>query len=589
MVNCLSQVLDDMKLEDGRPDVQLRASAIQHFLKSSTLTFGELRLFKAHFDGINLRHDGIVRLPDELLANAMEHLDLEDFMSMRCVSKDWREKLSNEKLCASLLKVHFRKDWEVMFRSSGDNDRQLKLDIFIELCTGRLKRDRGMYDQVMHYDYLSDPDEDRFYSEWCHETCYRKRFQYKSGRIAMRKDPTTIQVNNLRTHVSRRYVHESRYKFDNWFLSNQMLVAYFDKPKPRLNVWQLDEEDDPRVIHLDCRYSILAAHNKEIAFSATKPSADRSVYVWNDGHIKKLAHPEFSDSFPDHKVKFCKIFFHPTKENHHFLFYHAFCWPFGGTSREAGHDVIIVQEYIAGVPYGQWHEVLVSCFTRNRLAFETISDDGLVAILPRMIASPERIASLDLQRPPCNHAMPSASKAGAYIFATFNIIRQEFGTISNHLEQFMDIYPQRISPLFWRGQGYIPYDIRNPGTDAERRRPEKHDRPYVLVSASICDATKKHLQCVGKHSFTPESGLSALAAFCLPIDIQATTTSNEFEKGFMWGDDEFIIFSHSKGYIVWSFNQKKSLPMPVSLGRGESTQGSGNRMNSNHYCTDSLE
>ncbi|TGO60660.1 hypothetical protein BOTNAR_0141g00020 [Botryotinia narcissicola] len=558
MANKLSQALDSMKLEDGRPDTQLRTSAIQHLLNSSALTFGEMRLFKAHFDRINFHHDGIAQLPEEILALVMEYLDLEDFMFMRCVSRDWREKLSSEKLCASLLKTHFRKAWEIKFKSLGDSDRQLKLDDFLSICIGRLKRDRGMYDQVMQYDHLSDPNDDRFYSNWCHEDCHRKRFQYKNGRIAMKKDPSTIQVNDLRTHASRHYMHESRYSFDYWLLSDQILVAYFDSPKPRFNVWQLDEEDDPRVIHLECRYEILAAHNKEIAFGIKSPSSNCPIYIWNDGRIKKLAEPEFGDLYPNHEIKFCEIFFHPTQEDHHFLFYHASCSPLDGTLRETGSDLIIVQEYVGGVPQGQWNEVLGSCFEITMLKFRFISDDGVVALLSRMYRSPERRAFI--QRSPCNHDISSATKAAAYPLMTFNLLTQNLGTISTHVESFLEKFPTPLNPLFSRGQVTIPYDNRNGDAYSEFCKPNPEKMPYYLVSASICDATKRSLQCVGKHKFTPESGLSALIAFCLPIDIQATTSNNEFNKGAVWGDDDFIVYSHREGYIVWSFNQRNTLP-----------------------------
>ncbi|KAF7899114.1 uncharacterized protein EAF01_008327 [Botrytis porri] len=576
MANDLSQVLDGMKLEDGRPDIQLRMSAIQRLLNSSTLTFGEMRLFKAHFDRVTFYLDGIAQSPDEILTLVVEHLDLEDFMFMRRVSRDWREKLSNEKLCASLLKIHFRKTWEIKFKSLENNDRQLKVDDFLDMCIRRLKRDRGMYDEVMHYDYLSDPNDDSFYSKWCHEDCYRQRFQYKSGRIAMRKDPTTIQVIDLRTHVSRRYMHESRYNFDYWVLSDQMLVAYFDSPKPRFNVWQLDEEDDPRVVHLNCRYEILAAQNKKIAFGVKSPSSNYPVYIWNDGQIKQLAHPEFGNLYPNHEIKFCEIFFHPIQEDHHFLFYHASTLPLGGTPRETGSDLIIVQEYIAGVPQGQWNEVLRSCFEKTMLKFRLISDDGVVALLSRMYHSPKRRASI--QRSPCNHNVSSATNSGAYFLMTFNLMTQKLGTISTHLEPFLEEFPTPINPLFWRGQATVPYDTRNTGTYDERWKPKGENKPYTLVSSSKCDTTKTNLQCVGKHKFPPHSGLSTLAAFCLPIDIEATTTSNEFKKGAVWGDDDFIIYSHHKGYIVWSFNQKATLPTglekspSVSSAKGKSTQ-----------------
>lgn len=346
--------------------------------------------------------------------------------------------------------------------------------------------------------------------------------------------------------------------------------------KPRFNVWQLDEEDDPKVIHLDCRYEILAAHNKEIAFGVKGLSSNCPIYIWNDGHIKKLADPEFGELYPNHEIKFCEIFFHPTQENHHFLFYHASRLPLGGTPRQPGNDLIIVQEYIGGVPQGQWNEVLGSCFEINMLKFRFISDDGVVALLSRMYRSPERRASI--QRLPCNHDISSATKAGAYFIMTFNLLTQKFGTISTHLESFLEKYPTPLNPLFWRGQAIIPYDSRDGDVYLELWNPNPEKMPYSLISASICDATKRNLQCVGKHQFTPESGLSALAAFCLPIDIQATMLSNEFNKGAVWGDDDFIIYSHRKGYIVWSFNQRNTLPIglavssPVSSGKGELTQ-----------------
>lgn len=179
-------------------------------------------MFKAFFDGIDLRYDIVGRLPIELVTLVMEYLDLEDFMYMRSVSRQWREKLSNEKLCKSLIKLHLSTTWKVAFNSLEDKDGKLKLVHFFEKCTRLLKRHRGMYDSVVRY----------YYPESLHGGFKqdKKTFQYRSGRIAMRTDPSTIQVNNLRTHSSIQYMHGQRYPFDHWLLSNQTLVAYFDHP-----------------------------------------------------------------------------------------------------------------------------------------------------------------------------------------------------------------------------------------------------------------------------------------------------------------------------------------------------------------------
>ncbi|APA05950.1 hypothetical protein sscle_01g007200 [Sclerotinia sclerotiorum 1980 UF-70] len=551
--DCLSQVLEDMRLEDGRPDYLLRRSAIQHLLNSSTLTFGEKRIFNAHFKGIGFVHDIIAELPIELLALLVEYVDLEDFMSMRSVNRVWRAKLSNDKVSMSILRVHFRRTWEDL-KLLDEKDKKLRLDCLPRFCTTRLKRYRRKYDEVCIH-----PKRHVFrnISHQHHLRGNKGLFQYCNGRVAMMMDYTVtvaIQVDSLWTLAETCYMHEQRYRPDHWLLSNQTLVAYFDHPKPHLNIWSLNEESDPDVIRLECRYSILAAHNRQVAFLPVNRFrvASGIIHIWNDGRIKQLAEPKLVDICFPYEPRISGVVFHPTEENHLFVFYQLFSSALGSLDPDRTGKVI-VQEYIAGLPHKTWRRNVPESLITQALRVESIDDDGLVAILPiphaegdGSILHMERNENkLDFPQPPpcCKHGISSATASGLpnYSFLAFNVFTQEFQNISNHLKA-IPVDPCCDKPLLWRGQGIVLC-----GKEGFESIPSTPDgKPLkALVSASVCDEKRK-FKCVGGHGL--RDNVKAAAAFRFPIETPLQTQSVT-----IWGDDNFIVCSYEGGYIVWDF------------------------------------
>ncbi|ESZ96221.1 hypothetical protein SBOR_3379 [Sclerotinia borealis F-4128] len=428
--NSLSQVLDGMKLEDGTPNLNLRAAAIKQLLNSSTLNFGERRILKAHFDGIDFRHDIVANFPVELVTDMMEYLDLEDFMTMRCVSSKWRRQLSNPKI-------------------------------------------------------------------------YRK---------------------------------------------------------PHFNVWSLVEEADPIVIHLECPYSILFSHNRQFVFGHNHTSRPtRDVHVWINGHIQKLAEPEFD--VPDALngswvMRLCGFIFHPTEENHYFVFYQPVGVAPTNTSR------IIVQEHIAGLLYKTWHQDLTSSGIPSDIPiFEArlIDEDGLVTLLCE-IKTPALFTS------PSSHEIFKNPLSGEpqLKFTTFNIITKEFGELANHAWVFAMI-PRSLRPrLFWRGQVIMMYwECELSSLDPRTERYTKismpnAQNPYALVSASVCNPYPAWgtFDYVGGARLASDKHRAA-AGFRLPF------LGDEEEHsvlGDIWGDDDFIIWSNRDGFCVWNFDPTVNLP-----------------------------
>ncbi|CAD6443373.1 32e67b45-2d40-406b-8684-fc667e2203cf [Sclerotinia trifoliorum] len=551
--DCLSQILEDMRLEDGRPDYQLRRLAIQHLLSSPTLTFGEKRIFNDHFKGIDFVHDIIAELPVELLALLVEYVDPEDFMSMRSVNRVWRAKLSNEKVSMSILRVHFRRTWEDL-KLLGEKDKKLRLDSFPRFCTRRLKRYHRKYHQVS---ILPRP---HVFSNISHQHRLRGNkglFQYCNGRVAMMMDyadTTAIQVDSLWTFAETYYMHEQRCSPDHWLLSNQTLVAYFDHPKPHLNIWSLNEKSDPDVIRLECRYSILAAHNRQVAFLAVKRFSVASgiIHIWNDGRIQKLAEPKFVDICAPCEARISGFVFHPTEENHQFVFYQLFSSNLGSLDSDRTGKVI-VQEYIAGVPHKTWRRNVPGSLITQALRVESIDDDGLVAILPiphaegdgsiLHIERNENTLDFPQPLPCCKHGISSATASGLpnYSFVAFNVFTQKFQEISNHLKA-IPVDPCCDKPLLWRGQSIVL--CGKGGFESILSTPD--DKPLkALISASVCDEKRKS-KCVGDHGL--RDNVKAAATFCFLIETPLQTQS-----ATIWGDDNFIVCGFDRGYIVWSF------------------------------------
>ncbi|RAL61731.1 hypothetical protein DID88_002799 [Monilinia fructigena] len=429
--NGLVQVLEGMKLQDGTPDINLRTSAIANLLNSSTLTFGELRMLKDHFDDIDFRRDPIVMFPSELVVRVLEHVDLEDFMTMCRVSRDWREKLFNRKVCGPLLRLHFRGTWESVYVPLSENDRESRLQnissVFLDVCTKRLKRRRGKWYSVSSYHYPRISNGSRYLNgEPVNELLYR------NGRVAAMPDRFSIRIDNLRTQTSMHYMHGQRSPLKDYVLSNELLIAYIDYPKPQFNVWRLDEEEDPIVIHLECHNSIISSHDKQIAFGRKTNNTQivDTVYVWIDGHIQKLAEPGFGDpDIPNAslEVRLCGFIFHPTEENHYFVFYLPTSWKDTTTKR------IIVQEHIAGLPHKTWyHDLISSRF--QALNAKLIDNDGLVALVcedgtQHLPTQPSSFLNHSTSQDP-GHCNPNPT------FTTFNIITKEFGTLDKQARTF---------------------------------------------------------------------------------------------------------------------------------------------------------
>ncbi|KAI9647424.1 hypothetical protein NHQ30_003809 [Ciborinia camelliae] len=327
-------------------------------------------------------------------------------------------------------------------------------------------------------------------------------------------------------------------------LEDFMTMPYFERPKPQFNVWSLDTEADPVVIHLEGFNAIFSSHNKQIAFG------NKDIHVWINGHTKTLAEPKFdAPDVPNDTLELhlCGFIFHPTEKNHYFVFYQPIYQGHPKIKR------IIIQEHISGRPHKTWHQDLLSS-DFSFLTATLIDDYGLVAL-----KSTESTRPCSIQTPsPCNHGISQ------HTFTTFNIITKEFGMLANHSWSFPMAPTSPWPYLVWRGQSIELHSERaesykeyNLPSIAISGKPS-----FALVSASTCDpsTTRRTLGCVGG-AYLSNIKHRAAAAFCLPFgdEVEVEVPNRRRSEG-VWGDDDFIVWSDQNGYIVWNFDPAVTLP-----------------------------
>lgn len=182
------------------------------------LTPPELRRLKIQLNTSS--NDICLELPLELLLCVTQHLDLEEVISLRSVSRKWNETFSSADFClAGIIKPHFRPVWEKNYRCS-DIDQKLpekkKLMQWLPAAIkDRIRRHHGQYHSMSIL-----PRDGDIALDW----------MYKNGRIASRVNRSTISVRDIRSNLTARYMDENRLDLGRWHLSEEFLLAAKNGP-----------------------------------------------------------------------------------------------------------------------------------------------------------------------------------------------------------------------------------------------------------------------------------------------------------------------------------------------------------------------
>ncbi|PQE24796.1 F-box domain protein [Rutstroemia sp. NJR-2017a BVV2] len=555
-------VLNGMRLANGSPDVDLRKSALQELLDSRTLTFDELRLLKAHFDKPMLCCDFITKLPVEILELILQHVSLDDYIAMFCVSRVWRGKLFSENVCASMLRLHFPATWEREYVPLDDLSKKAYFEkigtLLPSLCLKRQRRLSGKYHSMAFYSFENDSGERPRWVEFGLWSDEQEPFQYKNGRVAIMDHDYCIVVNNLRSHVSMRYTEEHRRAFGAWVLTDSYLVVYVDRPRPRFLAWPLDQEADPISIYLESTIQLLVASGNRVVFSSY--TNDLGLFIWYIGQTVQNMH---SPTWMTSSFRLTGLIFHPTDQQRLYVFYQPF-YILEHERKVQFETSLHIQEYNHVIPQKMWFQPFASSCGAEysgdedqvQFIIEPMDDNGLVSIRSpgKHIPCDENGACMKL--PPCDHDNREMSRR--WIFTSFNILTGEFKTHANHVRDIPWQHVHDSSELFhlvWRDQTIIT----QPNLPNMSR----------LIAVNSCGTQHRHISRNLEKASPSYIGFNYQktgTAFVFDDLHSITHPTGERAEGIRdsveryWGDDDFLVWSDENGYIVWSFDETTTLP-----------------------------
>lgn len=163
---------------------------------------------------MTFNRDFIPELPAEIRIGITAFLDLPDLITIRCVSKRWRESWTLVSICNKLMKEYFRSAFENKYMQLPDPEKRVA---FIS-ASERLQAMRNghyhsmtilNYDQERHEEHAPAPVLDR---------------RYCSGRVGWSIEGG-IKVSDLCSGVISTYMLPDRDKVQFWALSECFLVA----------------------------------------------------------------------------------------------------------------------------------------------------------------------------------------------------------------------------------------------------------------------------------------------------------------------------------------------------------------------------
>jgi hypothetical protein len=294
---------------------------------------------------------------------------------------------------------------------------------------------------------------------------------------------------------------------------------------------------------------LLVASGNRVLFSSSLYGSD--VSLWYIGQaVRKICSPSWDTS----SFSLRGFIFHPTDQERLYVFYQP-----PGREGELPFDTsLCIQEFLRGTPEKSWFQPFVPTASRKsknfkrwtRFTIAAMDDEGLVSIRSLGGYIPCDEEGECIQRPPCDH--DDRDLSCRWFFTSFNILTGEFTTHANHLWETHsqdDTFDESLY-LIWRDQ-----TILSQGNMYDMRR---------LVALNSCGTQHRH---VSPNLEKASIGLNYKRTGTAFIFDDSDGNPDPYEYGSNedtveshWGDDDFIVWGNTKGYIVWSFDETITLP-----------------------------
>lgn len=183
------------------------------------LTEAEVQDLRLQLNSRSIPNDLCSKFPVEIVQEIAKHLDLEEVIRARHVSKSWLDVIGGCETSLKMLKFHFPLVWEREFkhlsRAEQLSDKMSPQRALLTHSEKLARRKRGLYLSTTTYQLPTA----------------LHNFQYCNGRIAFQQstwDP--IHVWSLLSNARKSYVDENRESLYPWKLSDSLLICQKRRP-----------------------------------------------------------------------------------------------------------------------------------------------------------------------------------------------------------------------------------------------------------------------------------------------------------------------------------------------------------------------
>ncbi|KAE9372108.1 hypothetical protein N431DRAFT_236388 [Stipitochalara longipes BDJ] len=555
----LARTLDSLQLRDGQPDIEARRRELDGLLPH--LTASEVRRLKIQLN--NSANDICLELPLELLLCITQHLELEEVITLRSVSRKWNDTFSGDDFCLGIIKTHFRPVWEKYNRCSNADQKLVQKEALIqwlpEAIRGRIRRQHGQYHSmsILRWD-------GRMNSDW----------QYMNGRIACRNSHSTISVIDIRTSSMATYVEENRLDFGIWHLSDDYLLAAKNGPIS-LSAWPLTYPPtrSHESIRLPARVLRISAQKDQVGIVDTA----YQVLIWTvGGPLRSVDTSILHESISEFRIGQGLVVFHPLNESCIFVVYEAWSKHFTITKVDPyGWCRVIVQEYVEG------RAAVTKFLDLNSLIPGPLKPVGLVHD-HRIEVHRSFLAQTSTGAEPSNGRLQSHGISGQttnpdispkpFIIVTFDIYQKKF--ISE--EYYIPIKPQipvleRVCQ--WRNQIFYPL-CGNQIDRTEHMPAQGTEDSLIAINKHHLRANPHIIPCYRFQNSSPcyrPAGSACNVAYYWAghsEDAEDATVdeiyhrlggTNSTRRNVIQRDDDFVVLRRSDGWAVWCFDREVQL------------------------------
>ncbi|KND94252.1 hypothetical protein TOPH_00805 [Tolypocladium ophioglossoides CBS 100239] len=542
----------------GNPNPQYRTAAIDAFLAG--LSPWELIYLRSHFRDGRPKVGGLASfedLPAELVCiTATEHLRLEDVLNCRRVSRAWRAAWDCEAVCSALCRYFFPGLVEI---HAEDQEQASARDLFLQEAEQFLRRRHGnplqksfiVWDdawssEVFRNNRPEGDDEDAPQSNILAPPQSHQSLPvvYGDGKVAWRPSNTRIIIDDLRTR-QRQICSFSQFYLSGLILNLESvtkdLLVLVAKGGNTVHVWHLNLEEWRRIT-LPARFSACYAEAERAVFV----TAESHVVSWNWGGkaldlgAKEEANLGVLKNSWSHNPP--SIIWHPIRRSTLFI---SFVYHHIGAhicNRE-----VHVLKYEDGKPVKRFTEI-ITCFAETDLSLTNMSVWLTSTRCQKMNSHGLYLmATVCLEYPPTStfsseirNCRPVAVASVAFNVLTEAFVQRHYlnanGNPTEHFHRSEEVAMAVLSDNWRSAWG----------------------DQLILIGQRRCDPCTRWFQ-VDYHSSQAESSGPG------PDISERQSEVNHYidpsERGDVFCDSGFMVFTTTIGMLVWAFCDVPELPV----------------------------